>query len=246
MAIDFINDLAVKQAEIPPVVSRLAGFFLAMQILLIIFQKKNDPSKDIWEPISDVLLAGLIVYIFPEAIRFIELLVNTLCHVEAQNSSCILEYIKETTVTTVKDDSTFAEKVAPYAIKLLNPVEFVSFAFAENVLKPLADIVNMICFPTYLIIRACCLKVVYWIAPLVLVLGAMPPFRSLWKQWFMVYIALLVCAPALILANDFCEDCFDIYIVHTDSQILGFFIIAIARFKVFQAVIDLCYRIFRV
>ena len=121
-----------------------------------------------------------------------------------------------------------------------------SFMFANYILKPLADIVNVLCFPTYMFIRAASLKIAYFVAPLVLVLGAFEPFRALWKHWFMIYFALLFAGPALILANNFCEDCFMVYINLTDSPILGFIMVALARFKIFQAVLDLCYRIFRV
>ena len=121
-----------------------------------------------------------------------------------------------------------------------------SFMFANYILKPLADIVNVLCFPTYMFIRAASLKIAYFVAPLVLVLGAFEPFRALWKHWFMIYFALLFAGPALILANNFCEDCFAVYINLTDSPILGFIMVALARFKIFQAVLDLCYRIFRV
>ena len=63
-------------------------------------------------------------------------------------------------------------------------------------------------------------------------------FRALWKHWFMIYFALLFAGPALILANNFCEDCFAVYINLTDSPILGFIMVALARFKIFQAVLD--------
>lgn len=117
---------------------------------------------------------------------------------------------------------------------------------ASCILKPLADFVNTLCFPTYLIIRAVSLKIVYWVAPLVVVLGALKPFRSLWKHWLMIYAALLVAGPALFVANNFCEECFSLYVTASGSPILGFIVVALARFKAFQAVIDLCYRIFRV
>lgn len=249
MGIDFINDLSVSQATIPAVVSRLAGFFVLMQGVLIVLQKKNNPQANIWEDIHGVLLAGMIVFLFPEIIKFIELMVNSLAHVDARHSSDILQYIKDSNITNNQADggSSFLEQATQVVVRTLTPIGgSASYLFTENILKPLADLVNVLCFPTYWIIRACCLKIVYWIAPLVLVLGAIHPFRALWKQWFMVYIALLVSGPALILANDFCEECFNLYIRATSSPMLGFIMIALARFKVFQAVIDLCYRIFKV
>ncbi len=120
-----------------------------------------------------------------------------------------------------------------------------SYLIANYLLKPLADIVNTLCFPTYMFIRGAGLRVCYLIAPFVLMLGAFPPFRSLWKQWFAVYISLLVCGPALILANDFCEEAFAIYLECTDSPTLGFIMVALARFKIFQSIMDLSHRIFR-
>ena len=48
MNLDFLDRLVISQAPIPPVVSRIAGFFLLMQAVLIVFQKKNDPHKAIW------------------------------------------------------------------------------------------------------------------------------------------------------------------------------------------------------
>lgn len=248
MAVDFIKDLSVYQATIPPDVFRIAGFFLAMLVILIIFRKKNDPFRDIWDDLSGVLLSGLVVYLFPEIIQFIEMLVSSVCHVDAENSSAILDYIKDTNATQVEEPSVL-EDIGAWFLKMVyggavgNPG---SYFMATCILKPLADIVNTICFPTYMIIRAACLKVTYFVAPLVLMMGAIPSFQSLWKQWFMVYTALLVSGPALILANEFVENCFNLYIQSTGSPMLGFFIVAIARFKVFQATMDLCYRIFRV
>lgn len=250
MGVDFLNDISASQVEIPAVVSRLAGFFVLMQGVLIFLQKKNKPDANIWEDLHGVMMAGLIVFLFPEIIKFIELLVNSLSHVEAKHSSNILQYIKDSNITDAEVDEGFLHNVGEQAKgafkQLMSPEGSVAtYLFTENILKPLADLVNTICFPTYWIIRACCLKIVYWIAPLVLVVGAIHPFRGLWKQWFMVYIALLISGPALILANDFCEVCFSMYI-NSFSPLLGFITIALARFKVFQAVVDLCYRIFKV
>ena len=80
---------------------------------------------------------------------------------------------------------------------------------------------------------------------MILVLGAMSPFRSLWKQWFMIYIALLACSPMLYVADSFCEECFRIYASDASSPILGFFMIAMARFKAYQSVMELSYKLFR-
>lgn len=248
MDIDFVKSLSIYQATIPPDVFRIAAFFLAMQVILIIFRKKNDPSKDIWEDLAGVILNGLIVYMFPELIQFIEMLVNSVCSVDVGGGSAIQDYIKETNTPQPEESSTL-ENIGTWLLKMIyTPAtgNSGSYALSTCLLKPLADIVNTICFPTYMIIRAGCLKVTYFVAPLVLMMGAIPSFESLWKQWFMVYTALLVSGPALIQANEFVEDCFNLYIQATGSPMLGFFIVAIARFKVFQAVMDLCYRFFRV
>ena len=78
MGFDFLTDLSNMQVEIPPEVSRLAGFFVLLQGGMIYLQKKNNPAKDIWEDLSWVFLGGLFVYLFPELIRFMETLVYTL------------------------------------------------------------------------------------------------------------------------------------------------------------------------
>ena len=56
MGFDFLTDLSNMQVEIPPEVSRLAGFFVLLQGGMIYLQKKNNPMKDIWEDLSWVLL----------------------------------------------------------------------------------------------------------------------------------------------------------------------------------------------
>ena len=48
MGFDFLTDLSNMQVEIPPEVSRLAGFFVLLQGGMIYLQKKNNPAKDIW------------------------------------------------------------------------------------------------------------------------------------------------------------------------------------------------------
>lgn len=256
MTLDFINDLAAAQATIPPLASRLAGFILVLEGALIVLQKKNNRQKDIWEDISNVLLAGLVVFLFPELIQLAELTVNSSNIMEIRGDSPIMEYMQSTLAPEETDSLSggggldipgtggwLAEAIIAMKTSGANPA---SFLIADNILKPLADFINTLCFPTYWIIRAVCLKIVYWVAPLILVLGAMPVFRSLWKHWFMLYIALLATGPALILANNFCEECFNLYIHASGSPILGFIMIALARFKAFQAVMDLCYKIFRV
>ena len=60
MNLDFLDQLVISQATIPPVVSRIAGFFLLVQALLIVLQKKNDPHKAIWEDIQGVLLLAML------------------------------------------------------------------------------------------------------------------------------------------------------------------------------------------
>ena len=217
MGFDFLTDLSNMQVEIPPEVSRLAGFFVLLQGGMIYLQKKNNPAKDIWEDLSWVFLGGLFVYLFPELIRFMETLVNALIGNILMNA-----FLKSGT----------GQNAAGYLI-------------AQGVLKPFADLVNYLCFPTFLTIRAVGLKVIYWSAPLILVLGAMSPFRSLWKQWFMIYIALLACSPMLYVADSFCEECFRIYASDASSPILGFFMIAMARFKAYQSVMELSYKLFR-
>lgn len=255
MTLDFINELALEQATIPPMASRLAGFFLVLEGLLIVLRKKNNPQKDIWDDLSNVLLAGLAVFLFPEFIRLAEVTINRIGSIELIGDSPIQEYMRAAAAPEADDTISEAGIDLPGAGGwLLNAILAMkasganpaSYLIADYVLKPLADFVNTLCFPTYWIIRAVSLKIVYWVAPLILVLGAMPPFRSLWKHWFMLYIALLLAGPALILANNFCEECFSLYIAASGSPILGFIMIALARFKAFQAVLDLCYKIFRV
>ena len=242
MNLDFLDRLVISQATIPPVVSRIAGFFLLMQAVLIVFQKKNDPHKAIWEDIQGVLLAGLVVFLFPEFIQFAELLVNSTARITANPQSMIADLMQTTLLgeEAVEEESAggyFSSMVGMFTSFMNGGSANVgSFMFANYILKPLAD----------MFIRAASLKIAYFVAPLVLVLGAFEPFRALWKHWFMIYFALLFAGPALILANNFCEDCFAVYINLTDSPILGFIMVALARFKIFQAVLDLCYRIFRV
>ena len=253
--VDFLEKLGTFSATIPPMASRLAGFFLVIQALLIVLQKKNDPHKAIWEDISGVLLAGLVVFLFPEFIKLADLAVTSACHVQGNPTSAVADYMR----TSLYGEPEAAEEGAASGLSwfqtaalwvassnVVGVAKTTSYMFADNVLKPLADIINVLCFPTYLFIRAACLKVAYLVAPLVLVLGAFQPFRALWKHWFMIYFALLTALPALVLANNFCEDCFNLYITCTNSPTMGFFMVALARFKIFQAVMDLCYRIFRV
>ena len=252
MNLDFLDQLVISQATIPSVVSRIAGFFLFLQALLIVLAKKNDPHKAIWEDIQGVLLAGLVVFLFPEFIQFAELLVNSMARITPNPQSMIAELMKTTLLgeEAVEEESGggFFSSLAGVATAMMNggSANITSFMIANYILKPLADIVNVLCFPTFMFIRAASLKIAYFVAPLVLVLGAFEPVRALWKHWFMIYFALLFAGPALVLANNFCEDCFAVYINFTNSPILGFLMIAMARFKIFQAVLDLCYRIFRV
>lgn len=257
MTLDFINELAASQATIPPLASRIAGFILVLEGALILFQKKNNPHKEIWEDLSNVLLAGLIVFLFPEFIQLVEVIMNGISGIQLSGDSPIMEYMKST--MTVEDDGTLSGSLSDvdfpgasgWLLKAIlqmkasgaNPA---SYLIADYILKPLADFINILCFPAYWIVRAVSLKIIYWVAPLILILGAMPPYRSLWKHWFMLYVALLATGPALILANNFCEMSFELYIQASDSPILGFIMIALARFKVFQTAMDLCYKIFRV
>ena len=95
MGFDFLTDLSNMQVEIPPEVSRLAGFFVLLQGGMIYLQKKNNPAKDIWEDLSWVFLGGLFVYLFPELIRFMETLVNALMPIELHADSAIAEFMKE-------------------------------------------------------------------------------------------------------------------------------------------------------
>lgn len=249
MSLDFILELTTKEAIIPPEASRLAGFFLMMQAIFIIVRKKNDPSKDIWEDLALVLEAGLIVFLFPELIKLAELFVNAISmRLDELGGNYILEAQKEfykDGLDEMEESSTLGTWVQQIAISNMAGANLGSFSLANWVLKPLADFVNTLCFPTFMIIRAVSLNIVYWVAPLILILGAFPPFRPLWKNWFLIYIALLACGPALILANIFCEKCFQLYIGATNSPILGFIMIAMARFKAFQTVMDLCSKLFR-
>lgn len=254
MSLDFINELAISQATIPPIASRIAGFILVLEGALLLFQKKNNPRKEIWEDLSNVLLAGLVVFLFPEFIQLVEVTMNSISGIELRGDSPIMEYMKST--MTVDDDilssgsdvnfpgsgGFLLEAIFQMKASGANPV---SYLLADYILKPLADFINILCFPTYWIIRAVSLKIIYWVAPLILILGALPPYRSLWKHWFMLYAALLATGPALILANNFCETSFELYIKASDSPLLGFIMIALARFKVFQAAMDLCYKIFK-
>lgn len=238
------------QVEIPPEVSRLAGFFVLLQGGMIYLQKKNNPMKDIWEDLSWVFLGGLFVYLFPELIRFVEAMVNALTPVELHAESAIKEFMKESnlgdgSIPKPDSSSSFLDILINAIIKGGTGQNAAGYLIAQGLLKPLADLVNYLCFPTFLTIRAVSLKVVYWSAPLILVLGAMPSFRSLWKQWFLTYIALLACGPALYVADGFCEECFRIFSSDMNSPILGFFMIAMARFKAYQGVMELCYRLFR-
>lgn len=67
-----------------------------MQALLIVLQKKNDPHKAIWEDIQGVLLAGLVVFLFPEFIQFAELLVNSTAQITANPQSMIADLMQTT------------------------------------------------------------------------------------------------------------------------------------------------------
>jgi len=254
-AMTFIEKLSVSQTTIPAAAMRIAGFFLLIQGALIFLQKKNDPQKSVWEDISGALLAGLVVFLFPELIRFVEVSVNLAVPiVNGSAHEALAEYMQSSLLGSdaadAADDASSGFDFNILALKFLmmnRPGSSSgSYLIANCILKPLADIVNTLCFPTYLFIRSAGLRVCYLIAPLILMLGAFAPFRTLWKHWFMVYIALLVSGPALILANRFCEEAFSLYIECTDSPVLGFIMVALARFKIFQSVMDLSYRIFRV
>lgn len=250
MGFDFLTDLSNMQVEIPPEVSRLAGFFVLLQGGMIYLQKKNNPMKDIWEDLSWVFLGGLFVYLFPELIRFMETLVNALMPIELHADSAIAEFMKESnlgdgSVPPPDSSTSFGNILMNAFLKSGTGQNAAGYLIAQGVLKPLADLVNYLCFPTFLTIRAVGLKVIYWSAPLILVLGAMSPFRSLWKQWFMIYIALLACGPMLYVADSFCEECFRIYASDAGLPILGFFMIAMARFKAYQSVMELSYKLFR-
>ena len=217
---------------------------------MIYLQKKNNPAKDIWEDLSWVFLGGLFVYLFPELIRFMETLVNALMPIELHADSAIAEFMKESnlgdgSVPPPDSSTSFGNILMNAFLKSGTGQNAAGYLIAQGVLKPFADLVNYLCFPTFLTIRAVGLKVIYWSAPLILVLGAMSPFRSLWKQWFMIYIALLACSPMLYVADSFCEECFRIYASDASSPILGFFMIAMARFKAYQSVMELSYKLFR-
>lgn len=251
----FIEKLSAAQTEIPAAAMRIAGFFLLIQGVLIFLQKKNDPQKSVWEDLSGVLLAGLVVFLFPELVRFVELAVAAAMPLNdgTPHVDSIAEYMRSAFdgLSDEAQDDSLADTVTSVTLNALNPLSLLqgrtaTYLIAHCLLKPLADLVNTLCFPTYLFIRSAGLRVCYLIAPLVLMLGAFAPFRPLWKHWFMVYIALLVSGPALILANRFCEEAFALYIECTDSPVLGFIMVALARFKIFQSVMDLSYRIFRV
>ena len=206
--------------------------------------------KDIWEDLSWVFLGGLFVYLFPELIRFMDTLVNALMPIELHADSAIAEFMKESnlgdgSVPPPDSSTSFGNILMNAFLKSRTGQNAAGYLIAQGVLKPFADLVNYLCFPTFLTIRAVGLKVIYWSAPLILVLGAMSPFRSLWKQWFMIYIALLACGPMLYVADSFCEECFRIYASDADWPILGFFMIAMARFKAYQSVMELSYKLFR-
>lgn len=254
MNINFIAELAECQVSIPPEASRIAGLFLILQATLIVFQKKNNPERGIWEDISGVLLAGLFVFLFPELVKFSQILFDSLSftstHIdvssilEAQqryNEQLLAEYMELS-----PDELTNEHFMAFWNTQYPNDQISANFLLANWVLKPLADFINTLCFPTFWVIRAVSIRILIMLAPLILILGAFPSFRSLWKHWFLIYFALLASGPALIFANSFCEDCFTLYIKHTDSPILGFIMIALARFKAFQSVMDFCSRLFRV
>jgi len=249
----FVDRLSMSQASIPPVASRIAGFVLLVQAVVIFLQKKYDPHKSVWEEISGVLLAGLVVFLFPEFIRFVEVLVNSAVPIVRSGAHSVLAEQMQTSLLGAADAAAedassefdFNSLILKFVMMNQPGTSTGSYLIANHILKPLADIVNTLCFPTYMFIRGAGLRVCYLVAPFVLMLGAFPPFRSLWKQWFAVYISLLVCGPALILANDFCEEAFVIYLECTDSPTLGFIMVALARFKIFQSVMDLSHRIFR-
>ncbi len=250
----FVDKLSMNQASIPPAACRIAGFVLLVQAVVIFLQKKYDPHKSIWEELSGVLLAGLVVFLFPELIRFVEVSVNSAVPiVDRSGSEALRDYMQTSLLGSdaadAADDASSGFDFTAFLLKfaMMNQpgTSTGSYLLANCILKPLADLINTLCFPTYMFIRGAGLRVCYLIAPLVLMMGAFPPFRALWKQWFIVYTALLISGPALILANNFCEEAFAIYLECTDSPTLGFIMVALARFKIFQSVMDLCYRIFR-
>lgn len=171
MGFDFLTDLSNMQVEIPPEVSRLAGFFVLLQGGMIYLQKKNNPAKDIWEDLSWVFLGGLFVYLFPELIRFMETLVNALMPIELHADSAIAEFMKESnlgdgSVPPPDSSTSFGNILMNAFLKSGTGQNAAGYLIAQGVLKPFADLVNYLCFPTFLTIRAVGLKVIYWSAPL--------------------------------------------------------------------------------
>ena len=166
MGFDFLTDLSNMQVEIPPEVSRLAGFFVLLQGGMIYLQKKNNPAKDIWEDLSWVLF----VYLFPELIRFMETLVNALMPIELHADSAIAEFMKESnlgdgSVPPPDSSTSFGNILMNAFLKSGTGQNAAGYLIAQGVLKPFADLVNYLCFPTFLTIRAVGLKVIYWSAP---------------------------------------------------------------------------------
>ena len=159
MGFDFLTDLSNMQVEIPPEVSRLAGFFVLLQGGMIYLQKKNNPAKDIWEDLSWVFLGGLFVYLFPELIRFMETLVNALMPIELHADSAIAEFMKESnlgdgSVPPPDSSTSFGNILMNAFLKSGTGQNAAGYLIAQGVLKPFADLVNYLCFPTFLTIRA--------------------------------------------------------------------------------------------
>ena len=158
MGFDFLTDLSNMQVEIPPEVSRLAGFFVLLQGGMIYLQKKNNPAKDIWEDLSWVFLGGLFVYLFPELIRFMETLVNALMPIELHADSAIAEFMKESnlgdgSVPPPDSSTSFGNILMNAFLKSGTGQNAAGYLIAQGVLKPFADLVNYLCFPTFLLER---------------------------------------------------------------------------------------------
>ncbi len=99
----FVDRLSMSQASIPPVASRIAGFVLLVQAVVIFLQKKYDPHKSVWEEISGILLAGLVVFLFPELIQFVEVLVNSAVPIASSDTHSLLAEQMQTSLLGAAD-----------------------------------------------------------------------------------------------------------------------------------------------
>lgn len=234
------------------VVLNLAVIIIFIQLIIVVLKKQNHGDYQVWGDITEILLCGGFVFCFDFLFQGFDYLCESLFQITTEVSKEVtspFQEMIEQPQNPVYSNSAVMMVVSNFLQGGGNVAKSAMASGSDwlmmNLLKPVGDFLNTLVYPSFWLQRKLLLYLIQIIAPLVIVVGAIKPFRELWKKWFLLYAAVWCTGPALAISHIFIEQAYAGLVGSgIGSVMMWYLMVSFCRHKIYQGSVDFMYKVF--